>query len=86
MHRTKYVIVEDDGFLVPILFSYLLEHSKFKDWHPVSAGFVDVNAVIGLAGRTTIEVSVFGRSYSLGIAAMPSDAELIRKSIVWYED
>ncbi len=82
MDRTKYVVVEEGGLLVPILFSHLVPHSKFRHWNPVSAGFVSIDPVSSGDGQTTTVVSVFGKSDSLDITSKPEDAGLIRKMIL----
>lgn len=86
MGRTKYVVIEQMGALVPIIFSNLMSHDTFKHLRPKSAGFAYI-AVVGMTGndRLAMRVSVSGKSDSLNLGSRPEDAELIRKAVVWYE-
>lgn len=83
MDRTKYVVINEGGFLIPILFSHLMSHDVFADWNPVSTGFVSINPVSGqdVSDLPKIIVAVFGKSDTLGIASKPEDAEIIEKMI-----
>lgn len=80
MGRIKYVIVKEAGFEIPILFSHLMEHSRFRHWgggdKVVSAGFVGV-----YNKKMVLSVSVWGKSDSLNIASRPEDAEIIKQSL-----
>lgn len=56
--KQKYVRLKD--YNVIIIFPCLLEHSQFKHFNPVSAGFCYVDAA-------EQKVSCFGESFSLGL-------------------
>ena len=73
----KYVIVEEHGCESPIIFPALVDHSSFKGLHPVAAGFVSIDGMIGMP-----DVACWGESVSLGIGSRAGDAVLIKRELV----
>ena len=68
----KYVIVEEFGVTVPILFNDIISHETFKDRNPVSAGFVGLDE----DGK----FYTYSSSDSLNLSPNVDDAELISLS------
>ena len=72
----KYVIFDDGGSDMPIIFPNHVNHSSvammFGSWKPISAGFVTID---GFG-----EVRAYGKSTSLGIDSQPEiDNKLLAK-------
>jgi len=71
MDRCKYIVVEVNGFEIPIVFPSMIEHAemahKFRG-EVVSAGFVDFQGT----------VSCYGESLSLDKKAAPGDSILVK--------
>lgn len=77
----KYIIIEQYGIPVPIIFPPTLSHSDFRDLKPVRAGFV---SIIGAAEdwktitvSKELQVQVWGESESLKLKSDPKDARAI---------
>jgi len=75
MDRAKYIIVQDGGLELPVIFSPLLKHSEVAGQRRiVAAGFCDIS---------NNEVACWGKSVSLDIESRPEeDAKLIRRQIL----
>jgi hypothetical protein len=69
--KQKYVITND---LVIIVFPELLQHSEFKKFEPVSAGFISFGVK---EGNPTC--SCYGESISLGLKSDPEEDTKIAK-------
>lgn len=64
MLKIKYIRTNNDEF---ILFPSTITHSEFKDYKPISAGFVQIR---------NNEVVCFGNSFTLGLESLPEDSLL----------
>ena len=72
--KQKYVRLEEyDEF---IIFPEILQHSDFKAWRPISAGFCYV-------GKD--KVTCFGRSISLDLDSMEDDSIMATMQIHGYD-
>ena len=72
--NVKYIKTKNNEIIV---FSELLEHSDFKSFSPVSAGFIS----IGIEPR----IGCYGKSISLGLKSDPEvDTELAHKQILGF--
>ena len=74
MGWNKYIIVNQLGHEVPILFSSLLAHSDLALLSAVSAGMFQVQSKDG-----KMEVTTFGHSPTLKLYSRPEDEEIIQK-------
>lgn len=75
--ETKYIITENGS---AILFSEAQSHCDFREFKPVSAGFVQIYTPKGL---DEIVVGCYGRSLSLDLPSNPEvDAKLIKRQII----
>ena len=87
MEHTKYVIINYDGFEVPIIFSSLIQHDCFRNLQPISAGFVtltgadkpDENACIC---ANALDVYAYGESVSLKLKSREQDTAIIKKELM----
>jgi len=79
----KYVVVKQGMLEIPIMFSEVIEHSRFRHWDVVSAGFCS------FSGTETVlinecfyvpRVTVWGNSASLEIQSRDEDAVLIERA------
>lgn len=78
MARVKYIKTDKNQI---IAFSHLLQHSDFKHFNPVSAGFICIGIQVG--GRRGITCVCYGESISLDLKADEQiDAELAFKQIL----
>lgn len=77
--RVKYVKTKEN---VIIVFSELLQHSDFRGFEPVSAGFIS----IGATDKYEPSCTCYGESISLKLKSDPEiDTELARKQILGYD-
>ena len=77
MSFSKYIIIDNGGVEVPIVFDEILSHKEMSyNKTVISAGFLDV---------WENEVSVFGESVTLNIKSRKEDAILIKKMLI-HED
>lgn len=77
--RTKYIRTKDNEIIV---FSELQQHSEFRNFEPVSAGFIS----IGAPNQYEVECRCYGESISLELKAdEEKDTKLARKQILGYE-
>jgi hypothetical protein len=70
--KQKYIITQDH---VIIVFPELLQHSEFKKFNPVSAGFISFG--VNEEGNPTC--NCWGESISLGLKSNPEEDTLIAK-------
>ena len=70
--RTKYIITKDKKIIV---FSELLQHSEFKRFQPISAGFIS----FGVNKQGNPSCSCYGESVSLGLKSNPDEDTMIAK-------
>lgn len=72
--KTKYVIT-DDGTI--IVFPELLQHSEFKKFNPVSAGFIS----FGVNKQGNPSCTCYGESISLGLKSREEDTILAKRQL-----
>ena len=75
MEKVKYIRTKDNEIIV---FSILQEHSQFKHFEPISAGFISI--VIG--NDKNPDCTCYGESISLGLKSMPIDTRLAKRQIL----
>jgi len=65
------------------VFPELLEHSEFREWEPISAGFIS----FGLNKERNPTCSCYGRSISLELASDPKrDTEIAKMQLNMMDD
>lgn len=74
--KQKYVRLKE--FNEVIIFPCVLEHSAFKHWYPVSAGFCYINTEKGT-------VECFDRSVSLNLESDPQDSFYATKQMFGWD-
>ena len=75
MINIKYIVTADEYIIV---FSGCLVHADFKQFNPISAGFISFS--VNKQGNPTC--SCWGESVSLGIASRPErDTELAKRQL-----
>lgn len=78
MSKVKYIKTKDNTIIV---FGMYHQHSDFKSFEPVSAGFIS----IGSDGKHFPTCKCYGMSVSLGLKADEEiDSKLARKQILGY--
>ena len=78
--RTKYIITKDKKIIV---FSELLQHSEFKHFQPISAGFIS----FGVNKQGNPSCSCYGESISLGLKSNPDeDTEIAKRQLNMLDD
>ena len=73
--KQKYVRLKEYDEIV--IFPQIIQHSEFKNWDLISAGFCYVNSN---------DVACFGESISLGIKSDPKDSFLATKQVFGYDE
>lgn len=69
MMDVKYVRTEDN---IIIVFPEYYQHSDFKRFNPISAGFISIRE----------KCTCYGKSISLGLSSLPDDSALADKQIL----
>lgn len=78
--KQKYVITEDR---IIIVFPELLQHSDFKRFNPISAGFI----VFGVNKEGNPTCSCYGESISLGIKSdTETDTQIAKRQLNMLDD
>ena len=78
--RVKYVITEDEKIIV---FPELFQHSQFRNFNPVSAGFISFG--VNKMGNPTC--NCWGESISLGLKSRPeTDTRLAKFQLSMSDD
>jgi hypothetical protein len=78
--KQKYVMTEER---VIIVFPELLQHSEFKRFNPVSAGFISFG--VNKQGNPTC--SCYGESISLGLKSDPErDTDIAKRQLNMLDD
>jgi hypothetical protein len=72
MNRVKYIRTKNDEI---IIFGEIMQHSDFRNFNPVSAGFISFG--INKEGNPTC--SCFGSSFSLNLDSNPEEDTLLAK-------
>jgi len=70
--KTKYVVTKEGTIIV---FPELLQHSEFRGFEPISAGFISFG--VNKEGNPTC--SCYGESISLGLKSNPEEDTIIAK-------
>lgn len=70
--RVKYVITKEREIIV---FSELMQHSDFKHFQPISAGFIS----FGINKEGNLSCNCYGESISLGIKSNPEEDTIMAK-------
>lgn len=78
MSRVKYIKTREKEIIV---FSELQQHSEFKNFNPISAGFIS----IGIKDEGELTCTCYGKSISLKLKSDPEDSQLARRQILGYE-
>jgi hypothetical protein len=73
--KQKYIRTSEDRIIV---FSELQQHSEFKYFNPISAGFIS----IGVGQDRNPDCTCYGQSVSLGLKSMEEDTWLAKKQIL----
>ena len=82
MNKVKYVIVKDNGMLVPIIFFGSMEHKKMAGLGEViSAGFISFETK-----DSKIICKCFGESNSLGIKSKGPEDEIIINTFMFKDE
>lgn len=71
MNRVKYIRTKDNEI---IIFGEIMQHSDFRNFHPVSAGFISFGII---KGNPTC--SCYGESISLNMKSNPEDDTMYAK-------
>ena len=79
----KYLIIDTGPFILPVVFSSLLEHYEMANGRKVvGAGECRIYVYEPLDGYTQIAVSCFGRSQTCGVESRgEEDAQIIKREI-----
>jgi hypothetical protein len=78
MPRVKYIRTEDNQI---IIFSELQNHSDFKIFNPISAGFIS----IGIGKDRNPDCTCYGESVTLKLKSIEGDSELAKIQILGYD-
>ena len=68
----KYIITKNKDIIV---FSETIQHSDFRKWEPISAGFI----TFGVNEYGDVTCSCHGRSVSLGLDSRPEEDTFIAR-------
>lgn len=80
--KQKYIKTKDKEIIV---FSELLQHSDFKHFEPVSAGFINIYADFNTNKHDIIvRCECYGESVSLNLKSEEIDTTLAKKQILGY--
>jgi hypothetical protein len=81
MEYGKYIIIEQNGLDLAIMFDMILSHSDIAQGFNkvLSAGFFQVGGESSIADKQDIDVSVFGKSTTLNIESRKEDARILKK-------
>lgn len=78
--KQKYIKTEDDTIIV---FPELIQHSRFKSFNPVSAGFIS----IGVSKKTGVtQCTCYGESIGLRMSSDPEDSKIAFQQILGNPD
>lgn len=71
----KYICTKDNAIIV---FASMLKHSDFKNFEPVSAGFI----CFGADDKHNPTCTCYGESVSLGLKAQKKDTKLAERQLL----
>jgi hypothetical protein len=72
MGKVKYIRTKDDEI---IIFGEIMQHSDFRNFNPVSAGFIS----FGINNDGNPTCSCYGESYSLNMESNPEEDTMLAK-------
>lgn len=78
MGRVKYIKTKTNQIIV---FSELQQHSEFREFNPVSAGFIS----IGIGKHGNPDCTCYGESISLGLKSAVDDTRLAKRQILGWD-
>jgi hypothetical protein len=78
MAKVKYIRTKNNEIIV---FSDLQQHSDFKHFEPISAGFIS----IGIGEDKNPDCTCYGRSISLNLDSLPDDTLLAKRQILGWD-
>lgn len=83
----KYIIFKDCGQECAIIFPDIINHSRFQNFNPISAGEVELYGAQEPLKTTcccenAIDVNVFGQSTTLELKSRPEDAVIIQRELM----
>lgn len=73
--KAKYIRTKENEI---IIFGELMQHSEFKHFEPISAGFIS----IGIGKDRNPDCSCFGESISLNLRAHEDDTKIAKRQIL----
>jgi hypothetical protein len=77
MAKVKYIRTKNNQI---IAFSEYFQHSDFKEFEPISAGFIS----IGIGDDRNPDCSCYGESVSLGLKSLEDDTMLAKRQILGF--
>ena len=77
--KQKYIITEDNKIIV---FSELFQHSEFKKFNPISAGFIS----FGVNKQGNPSCTCYGESVSLGLKSREEDTVIAKRQLNMLDD
>ncbi len=77
--KQKYIITSRKEIIV---FPELLQHSEFKSFNPISAGFISFG--VNEAGNPTCQC--YGKSISLNLESNSEDTEIAKRQLGMLDD
>ena len=78
MAKVKYIRTKENKI---IAFGELFQHSDFKLFNPISAGFIS----IGIGSDRNPDCTCYGESVSLGLKSLEDDTQLAKKQILGWD-
>jgi hypothetical protein len=78
MAKVKYIRTSENRIIV---FSELQQHSEFKKFNPISAGFIS----IGIGDDRNPDCLCYGESVSLGLKSLEEDSSLAKRQILGWD-
>lgn len=78
MAKVKYIRTQDNRIIV---FSDRQQHSEFKMFNPISAGFIS----FGTGDDRNPDCSCYGESISLKLKSMEDDSALAKRQILGWD-
>lgn len=79
MNKVKYIRTNKNQIIV---FPEYHQHSEFKKFEPISAGFIS----IGYNDKKEIDCKCYGESVSLNLKSKDDDTILAKRQILGYYD
>ena len=78
MEKVKYIKTKSNEIIV---FPHFMDHTKFRKFEPISAGFISINA----DGKGSPTIKCYGESVGLELKSdIVIDSELARKQILGF--